>query len=157
MKLNSAIVVLASLASSARASDHLRSRKNNGHVEEQEIVEAFVHMKENPQGTRLLEGSHEGMTSEEKKRQATQEKHEKMMDEAMMTVPDAPYSELILKETDGDSIDDYISEYNETSSDFGINIVGGEVSDENEFPYFGTLCLARRLLRGGSTQQGSLH
>jgi len=145
MKLNSTIVVLASLTGSVYASDHLRSRNDIAHVEEKETkktFEAFVYMKQSPDRSRLLHRSHETMTSEEKKRQATLEKHEKMdalQDEVMMTVPGAPYSELTLKETNG-YIDDFIPDNNGTSSDFGINIVGGEVSDENEFPYYGTLC-----------------
>jgi len=61
-----------------------------------------------------------------------------LLDEATMAVPDPPHSELTLKEPQ-----EYTSE--DTSTNFGINIVGGDVSDENEFPYYGTLpvCLVR--------------
>jgi len=76
MKLNSAIVFIASIASPAYASGNLRSMQNVDHaIEEEEVnsnAEAFMHMKDSPDGSRLLERSHETMTTteqhEEKKR-----------------------------------------------------------------------------------------
>lgn len=69
MKLNVAIIFIASLTSGACASGNLRSRQNPGVVEKedeaQRQIKAAGHTKENPDGSRLVDGRHEIMTSEQ--------------------------------------------------------------------------------------------
>jgi len=145
MQLNSTILFIVWLASAAHASGNLRARRDLDNAEEEEresgLLDPFVHTKETPDGSRLLERGHGIMTTseqhDERKKQTTREKHEKMnavFGESELLEPDSPYHELTLKEPR-----ESIVENTEPNSHFEINIVGGDISDASEFPYFGTL------------------
>ena len=141
MKFTKVIIVMASIVCKTRASGYLRSSgegKNTEPSDDQKggyLVEASVHMKGQPD-SRTLEESDETLASElhnQKKLEATLKKQEKVKplgDEA--TIP----SYVLYPKEDSTNEN---SDVAETISDFDVNIVGGDISDANEFPYFGTL------------------
>ena len=140
MKFPKVVIVMASIVCKTRASGYLRSSregKNSDPSDDQEggyLVEASVHMKGQPD-SRTLEESDETLASElhnQQKLEATLKKQEKVKplgDEATI-----PTYVLYPKEDSTNENSDA-----EPISDFDVNIVGGDISDANEFPYFGTL------------------
>jgi len=129
---------MASIASGTYASGNLRSPTIDiDHVEDDMLLTPpLVHMKGKANENRILgEGSDERVRDEiheEKKRQATKEKKYQQMH----TVVDET---TISTHLDSESTES-IPKDGESNPDLGIKIVGGEMSDENEFPYYGRFC-----------------
>ena len=187
MKLTTAIIVIASIASNALASGNLRSSDAGvDPVDELEdgVVGAVLRMKETP-NDRLLEGSDSdtmtSMTLEEKKKQATLEKLQQQTKQSVMiTKKQAPFAEESNPEGAAEPTSNdanlrifatrgkfqqnkpYLKRQKKpvtaqsnpeddestTDNDIGVRIVGGEQSDPNEFPYYGTpLLLGMRPFR----------
>ena len=188
MKLTTAIILIASIASNALASGNLRSSDAGvDPVDELEdgVVGAVLRMKETP-NDRLLEGSDSdtmtSMTLEEKKKQATLEKlQQKTKQSVVITKKQAPFAEesnpaedaaeptsndanLRIFATRGKFQQNkpYLKRQKKpvtaqsnpeddestNNNDIGVRIVGGEQSDPNEFPYYGTpLLLGMRPFR----------
>ena len=176
MKLTTAILLIASIGSHARASGNLRSSDpgvDPGEELEDGVVGAVLRVKETP-NDRLLEESDSNtmasMTIEEKKKQATLEKLQQSKQSVVITKKQPPLTEesnpegaaeptsndtnLRLVATRGkfqqnkpylkkpataqsNPEDDEAT----TDNDIGVRIVGGEQSDANEFPYYGTVLL----------------
>jgi hypothetical protein len=141
MKFPKVVIVIVSIVCNTHASGHLRSfgaGKNTDPSDDQQeggyLVEASVHMKGQPD-SRTLEDIDETLTSElhnQLKLEATLKKQEKVKplgDEA--TIP----SYVLYPKKDSTNENPDVAE---TNSDFDVNIVGGDISDANEFPYFGT-------------------
>jgi hypothetical protein len=157
MKFTSAILLIASIVSNTHAVGNLRSGTKTPGIDESEKpaspAEGVLVLKEN-HNNRDLEGDNdhmanilgdesgsEGDLDAEEQREATREKRQKMkapLDETTTTPADTPSFEMKPKEVPTES---YPEETESDNIDFGINIVGGDASDPNEFPYYGTSLL----------------
>jgi len=163
MRLTSAtfvitVVTVSSLSRTTHAVGHLRSsviEDDSDHHAERRLHQgkAILQMKEFHEG-RLLQdnGSDTLIDSQERKKQATLTKYEKMNEISGDPVPayalhiksaeESTIVEAVAEPMDGSIDDDPFDESQpETASPndrFGISIVGGDPSDTNEFPYYGT-------------------
>jgi hypothetical protein len=156
MKFTFAVLLIASIASSTHAAGNLRSGTKTPDINESEQpaspAEGVLVLKENPDNRNLggsdrmanvlaNESGSEGDLDAEEQREATREKRQKMkalLDETTTTAADTPWFEMKPKEVPTES---YPEEIESDNIDFGINIVGGDASDSNEFPYYGTSLL----------------
>jgi hypothetical protein len=149
----SAILLIASIASNTHAAGNLRSGINTPDINESEKpaspAEGVVLIKEHP-NNRNLDGGNERMENvlaaesggagalqaEEQRAQATREK---LLGEATTTAADTPSFDFKPKEgpTEPVRTELYAEEAESYNTDYGINIVGGDASDPNEFPYYG--------------------
>ena len=141
MKFPTGIIAIASIVCKTHASGHLRTSgagKNTDPCDDHEggfRVEASVHMK-GQSDSRSLEERDETLASElheQQKLEATIKKREKAKAPGDTAIPS--YVMYPKKEQPTEPI----PELAEPNSDFVVNIVGGDISDANEFPYFGTL------------------
>ena len=180
MKLSTAIILIASIASHALASGDLLSA--DGGVDPREeledgVVGALLRMKENPNNRVLEESGKDAMSSitvEEKKKQATLKKLQQTNQQSVMiTKKQAPITEESIPEGGAEPTSDDVNlrivttrgkfqkrkpylkrqkkpitaqpnpedDESTANNDIGVRIVGGEQSDANEFPYYGTSLL----------------
>lgn len=138
MKYTAAFMLVATLVSLADASGNLRASSITI-SQQMEGGREPLHLK-GDRNLRILEAE----TSQDNQREATRDKYEKMKALSM------PSYELTLKyEEEGDVTFESRPQDDvwHNTTDFGINIVGGEVSDIGEFPYFG-MCFIFALSRG---------
>jgi hypothetical protein len=158
MKFTSTIILIASIASNTHAAENLRAgASSTPGIDESEQEQAppaeglllLAVQEENP-NNRSLKGGDDRVASvlvaksggadelhAEEQREATREKHQKMttpLDETSTTTGDMPSFEMTPIEA---PMEPYAEEAGTNSSDFGISIVGGDVSDAGEFPYYG--------------------
>jgi hypothetical protein len=166
MKFTNAIIVIASIVCQTHASGHLRSSsasKKSDPIDKNQGARYLVEVSMNMKGqadSRTLEESNETLASElhyQKKLDATLKKQEKMMALGDETITPPSYA-LHPKEPTKPK-----PEVAEANTDYGINIVGGDISDANEFPYFGTSliypsadCLVCRRCESSLTCRSSL-
>jgi hypothetical protein len=154
MKFAFAIILIASVASSTHAAGNLRSGANTQSINESEQPgspdKGVLLMKEQP-NNRNLQGGNDRMQNvlaaewgtagdlqaeEQERAQATREK---LLGEMTTTAADTPLFELTPKDEPTEPVPtEPYSEADFNNTDFGVRIVGGEVSDPNEFPYYGT-------------------
>jgi len=134
---------MASIASVTYASGNLRSpTKDIDHVGE-EILPTLplVHMKGKANEKRILgEGSDDRVRNEiheEKKRQATKEKKYQQMHTMVYEVTMSTHDD---SDSTGDESTESIPKDGEANRGLSTKIVGGDESDENEFPYYGRFC-----------------
>jgi hypothetical protein len=157
MRFTSIIILIASIASNTHAAGNLRAGANTPGIDESEQEQAppaeglllLAVQEENP-NNRSLEGGDDRMANvlvaksgsagelhAEEQREATREKHQKMktlLDETTTTTGDMPSFEMKPIEAPTEPCTEDAESKN---SDFEINIVGGDVSDAGEFPYYG--------------------
>jgi hypothetical protein len=159
MKFAFAIILIATVASNTRAAGNLRSGASNTQsINESEQPaspdEGVLLMKHHP-NNRNLQGGNDRMENvfaaewgtvgdlqaeEQERGQATREK---LLGEMTTKAADTPSFELTPKAEPTEPVPTEPYSEAESNTDFGINIVGGEASDPNEFPYYGTYPISK--------------
>jgi len=171
MRFTSSIVAVLAIGST-NASSHLRSAAIASDTvagEEPDQAKAVLRMvmQEESQDNRFLQdGGATDMDTMERKKAATLQRYEKRntLEDDDQAPAYAIYPELAIEsQMDDDLTTQSVMESEfrpktATQNDFGIKIVGGEVSDPNEFPFFGTFQLSvllvpkpTSLFRNGTT------
>jgi hypothetical protein len=126
MKFSAASMFLATVVSFADASSGSLRAISSTISQQQEPRAESLHMK-GDSSHRMLEGE----ASQDKKKEATRDKYEKMKARSMPSYKLTPKDDVPIESTL------LQQEARLNNTDFGINIVGGEVSDSGEFPYYG--------------------